>query len=314
MSQPIRILLQTTIPTIEDDWHIGRFSLLHRHLASLTDENGEPLAEVTARDRYPPGSLDPVLSTLDRANFDELWLFVVDSGDGLDSADCAAISRFRLDGGGLLVARDHRELGSSIRSLGAVGEALDLHDRNPAVSAPNYQFGANGDYQEVTVLGDPHDLFADPDNESVLRYLPAHSHESAVGAPPDDPSARVIATGHSATTGRSCNVAVVFEPAGNEGRAVVHCSVHHFADCSWDPTMGAPSFVSGPPGDGLARFPEARRSTERYMHNLALWLAGRPVDLEKWRLDQRLDEALEETFPASDPIAVSRSPVTASNR
>jgi hypothetical protein len=35
--KPIRILLQTTIPTIEDDWSIGRFSLLAGHLASLTD-------------------------------------------------------------------------------------------------------------------------------------------------------------------------------------------------------------------------------------------------------------------------------------
>jgi hypothetical protein len=301
MSQPIRILLQTTIPTIADDWHIGRYSLLRSYLASLTDENGEPLTEVTARDRCPRGRPDPVLSTLDRADFDELWLFVVDSGDGLDSADCAAISRFRLDGGGLLVAPDHRELGSSIRSLGVVGEALDLGRHHVG-----NHLGAIGDYQEVTLLGDPHDLFADPDNDSVLRYLPAHPHESAVGAPPDDPSARVIATGRSATTGRTCNIAVVFEPVGSVGRAVVHCSVHHFADCSWDPTMSAPSFISKPLGDGLARLPEARRSTERYMHNLALWLAGRPVDLEKWRLDQRLDEALQETFPASDPIAVSR--------
>jgi hypothetical protein len=312
MSKPIRILLQTTIPTIEDDWHIGRFSLLRNYLASLTDENGEPLAEVTARDRCPPGSPDPVLSALHRVDFDELWLFVADSGYGLDFADCAAISRFRLDGGGLLVTRGHMDLGSSVRALGGVGEAHDPEWLcpddvvNPLGVSPKYHSGAHGDYQEVTLVGDPHELFADPDNGGVLRYLPATPQEGAVGAPPHDPSARVIATGRSKTTGHSFNLVVAFEPSGSDGRAVAQSSLHHFADYSWDSTMGAPSFVSGPPRGGLVRFPEARRSTERYIHNLALWLAGRPVDLAKWRLEQRLDEALQETFPASDPIAVTR--------
>jgi hypothetical protein len=68
MSHPIRILLQTTIPTIEDNWYIGRFSLLCSHLASLRDEDGEPLVEVTARDRGPLGKPDPVLSILDRTD------------------------------------------------------------------------------------------------------------------------------------------------------------------------------------------------------------------------------------------------------
>lgn len=291
MRKPIRILLQTTIPTTEDDWHIGYFSLLRDHIASLRDEDGEPLAEVTARDRCPPGRPDPVLSTLDRADFDELWLFAVDSGGGLHPADCAAIAKFRRDGGGLLLTRDPLDLGSLFLSLGG-----GYHDHHS---------GANGDYQEVTLVGDPHELFCDPDNGGALRYLPAHPHEGAVEAPPDGSNARVIATGRCTISGRSFNLAVAFEASGHGGRAVVHSTFHHFANCNWDPTMGAPSFVSEPPGEGIARLPEARRSTERYVHNLALWLAGRPVDLQKWLLDKRLDEALKETFPASDPIAVT---------
>ena len=43
MPQPIRILLQTTIPETENDWHIGRFSLLAEHLAGLRNGNGETL-------------------------------------------------------------------------------------------------------------------------------------------------------------------------------------------------------------------------------------------------------------------------------
>ena len=51
MGNRINILLQTTIPAITDDWNIDRFSLLRDHLVSLTDESGEPLYNVTARDR-----------------------------------------------------------------------------------------------------------------------------------------------------------------------------------------------------------------------------------------------------------------------
>src|SRR4051812_10189679 len=80
---PIRILLQTTIPGTADDWNIGRFSMLRDYLAGLTDEDGAPLCDVTARDRTAPGSSDPILSTIDRSDFDELWLFAVDTGDGL---------------------------------------------------------------------------------------------------------------------------------------------------------------------------------------------------------------------------------------
>ena len=38
-----KILLQTTIPPTENDWHIGRFSLLRDYLAQLKGERGEPL-------------------------------------------------------------------------------------------------------------------------------------------------------------------------------------------------------------------------------------------------------------------------------
>ena len=95
MKRPIRILLQTTIPVIEDDWHIGRFSLLRDHLTSLKDEAGNGLCQVTARNRESAaGADDPVLSTLDRSDFDELWLFAVDTGDGLTTKECAAIGAF----------------------------------------------------------------------------------------------------------------------------------------------------------------------------------------------------------------------------
>ncbi len=303
MAQPIRILLQTTIPPIADDWHIGRFSMLRDHLAGLADEDGRPLCRVTARDRAPPGAPDPVLSTIDRSDFDELWLFAVDTGDGLDPEDCAAVTRFREKGGGLLVTRDHMDLGSSVCTLGGVGEAHYFHSRQPDpderrrviddretidILWPNYHSGANGDFQEIASVGTPHPVLHDPSApDGLIHYLPAHPHEGAVGAPSGDASARVIATGVSKASGRPFNIAVAFEPTAGGGPALAQSTFHHFADYNWDPSMGCPSFVSEAPGTGLARSPEARDSVRRYVSNLALWLAGRrPVESREAHRDR----------------------------
>jgi hypothetical protein len=282
MVGPIRILLQTTIPTIDDDWHIGRFSLLRRYLEGLAADDGTPLFAVAARDRAPVGQPDPVLSTLDTSAYDELWLFAVDVGGGLTAQDCAGISAFRRRGGGLLVSRDHMDLGSSVCDLAGVGSAHYFHSKNqppdPArrrvddpytttILWPNYHSGANGDYQRITISGAEHPVL------SGVRYLPAHPHEGEVGAPAEDRSARVIATGQSVVTGAPFNIAVAFEASESGGPAIAESSFHHFADYNWDPAMGVPSFVSEPPGDTLATFPEARRSTQRYVRNVALWLA-----------------------------------------
>jgi hypothetical protein len=318
-ARPIRILLQTTIPPIADDWHIGRFSMLRDHLAGLVDRDGTPICAVTARNRAAPGTPDQVLSTIDRSDFDELWLFAVDTGDGLDPQDCAAIGRFRKQGKGLLVTRDHMDLGSSVCTLGGVGDAHFFHSKNAEpgearhviddretaeILWPNYHSGANGDFQEITIVDEPHPLLSDPSaQDGLVHYLPAHPHEGAVGAPSDDHSARVIATGISKASGNSFNLVVAFESSANSGPAVAESTFHHFADYNWDPSAGCPSFVSEKPGTRLAHSPEARQSIRRYVLNLLLWLAGRsPTEGDD--LDRELDEALDESFPASDPPAI----------
>lgn len=304
MASPIRILLQTTIPASADDWHIGRFSMLRDYLAGLVDEDGAPLCLVTARDRTAPGAPDPVLSTIDTSDFGQVWLFAVDTGDGLDPEDCAALSRFRRNGGGLLVTRDHMDLGISVCNLGGVGEAHHFHskheeadetrrvidDRETAyILWPNYHSGANGDFQEIAAVGPPHPLLRDASaSGGLLRYLASHPHEGAVDAPADDPSARVIATGTSKVTGRTFNIAVAFEPSEDGGPALAQSTFHHFADYNWDPAAGCPSFVSEASGDGLARSPEAQRSVRLYVRNVALWLAGRSP--EKDLLGRAVDE------------------------
>ena len=87
-----KILLQTTIVDITDDWNVGRFSL-------LADELRRAGHEVTTRDR-DVDEPDSTLSRLDTLGYDQLWLMAVDTGDGLSPQDAAGITRFREGGGG----------------------------------------------------------------------------------------------------------------------------------------------------------------------------------------------------------------------
>ncbi|TFW16121.1 hypothetical protein [Duganella callida] len=281
---PINVLLQTTIETTDNDWHIGRFSLLRDLLASLKDAEGRPLFAVTARDRGPVGRPDPVLSTLADSDYDQVWLFAVDTGDGLHAQDRAGLEAFHRRGGGLMLTRDHMDLGCSICSLDVLGGLHLFHSHNreagsappapddrgtPAILWPNFHSGANGDAQRITIEGERHPVLEGVD------YLPAHPHEGAVTAPAHSSSARVIATGISKATGQRFNLAVAVAPSDGHGPAIAQSTFHHFADYNWDPAMGCPDFVSEAPGDGLAANPEAARSVRRYAGNVARWLGGR---------------------------------------
>jgi hypothetical protein len=311
MKQPIRILLQTTIPTTPDDWSIDRFSLLDRYLTSLKDDVGNSLCQIVSRvgeaslkenRQADANGDDPILSTLDRSNFDELWLFAVDTGDGLSDSpkerlrqrDCQGITGFRQRGGGILTTRDHMDLGSSLCNLAGVGSAHFFHTKNPdpdltrhciddpystAISYPNYHSGRNGDYQRISVRSPLHPLLANPHSPlGQIEYFPAHPHEGAVGVPTDDRNARVIATGKSVVTGRQFNLVVAFERERDElgnllGRAVAQSTFHHFCDYNWDIKIGCPSFVDELPGNTWQTEPQAIVDLQTYLRNLILWLS-----------------------------------------
>jgi hypothetical protein len=300
MANPVRILLQTTIPYAEDDWHIGRFSLLADELASLKDEAGNALYKITARNRESDANgNDPVLSNLDRGDFDELWLFAIDLGDGLTVSDCQGITRFRQRGGGILATRDHEDLGTSLCTLGGIGRAHFFHSKNPepdesrrvaddkfttSISWPNYHSGANGDYQTINVAA-PHELLRKPDGD-LINFFPAHPHEGAVGVPEGEGQARVIAKGKSETTGREFNLIVAFESEGDDhgnqlGRGIAESSFHHFVDYNWDTDMGCPSFLVEPPGDGYKQNPQALEDIKTYVGNAARWLSGQSKGASK---------------------------------
>lgn len=283
------------MPYDEDGWHIGRYSKLRDHLASLKNETGEPLCEVTTRDieRDADGN-DVVLSRLDETDFDELWLFAIDLGDGMTSGDCEGITRFRQRGGGILATRDHQDLGSSLCTLGGIGRAHFFHSQNPEpdesrhciddnvttnISWPNYHSGNNGDYQRIIVVEPAHDLLRRRDSKNgLIEFFPAHPHEGAVGVPDDERHARVIATGKSQTTGRDFNLVVAFDRADDEhgntlGRGIAESSFHHLVDYNWEVEKGCPSFVEEQPGDGFKKEPDKLEGIKAYVRNAAIWLA-----------------------------------------
>jgi hypothetical protein len=281
----MRILLQCTIPYTADDWHAGRFSL-------LADELRKAGHDVVARDLAPSShGDDPVLSRISRGDFDELWLLGVDGGEApaLSASDIAAVNAFQRAGGGLLTARDHENMGRWLRQLDGVGRAHFFHasdscepeaDRQrpddvgtKTISWPNYHSGSNGDFQRIDAVDPVHPLLARGDGR--IERFPAHPHEGAVGVPPGEHRARVVARGRSATTGRAFDLVVAFEREADAGRAIAESSFHHLADYNWDVARGAPSFVTEPAGDGMWRDPRALEDIHAYVANAARWLAPR---------------------------------------
>jgi hypothetical protein len=294
MGRTIHILVQTTTRRRPGDWSVESLSLLSEHLRSLRE--GELRFDVTARNREPgPDGIDPLLASLDGSQFEQLWLFGFDSGnDGLEPAECQAITRFRQRGGAILSTRDHQDIGSSLCALGGIGAAHHFRHRNPepererhlpdddetpSISWPNYHSGRNGDFQAIFAAAPRHGLLHSSAAAGEIEFFPAHPHEGAVAPPPGDPSARIVACGTSLKTGRRFNLVVAFEHSRDAngcmlGRGVAESSFHHFADYNWDTSRGAPSFVTEPEGNGMKKEPRARSDIRQYVRNLAFWLAA----------------------------------------
>jgi hypothetical protein len=283
-----RLLLKTTIGPVADDWNVGRFSRLAARLADARDDGGARLYEVVARNRSD-GDEDADLRAAAGGGFDQLWLFAVDTGEGITPADAEAIKAFRARGGGLLLTRDHQDLGCSLARLGAIGltqhfQRLNPEDESgrrasddietPSITWPNYHSGPNGDVQSIEAGEPPHPLMRRRSGEP-LALLPAHPHEGAVCAPEVlGAAAQIVALGRSRTTGRHFNLCVAVEEPG-QGRVVSDSSFHHFCDYNWDPRLGCPSFVTEPAADVVVRTPGSLDDTHRYVENIAAWLAGR---------------------------------------
>ncbi|MEM6807696.1 MAG: hypothetical protein AAGA41_02905 [Pseudomonadota bacterium] len=282
---PKRILLKTTIHGVEDDWHIGRFSMLCEAL----ERQGH---HVESYDRRGSSGADADLAALPESDFHQLWLFAVDVTDALTRSDVEAIQQFRRRGGGVLTTRDHEDLGASLAGLGVFGRAHHFHSSNPepdisrqaiddretrSISWPNYHTGANGDYQRVQLPDPTHELVQREDG-SRLEFLPAHPHEGVVSVPPGAESfATEVIRGSSDVTGNAFGIAVAFSGETDAdgavlGRAVAQSTFHHFVDPNLDPAAPLPTFCTERSGTSMRDNPHALEDSLRYIENLANWL------------------------------------------
>ena len=285
----IPILLKTTIGPVANDWHVGRFSLLAAHLSSLRDARGAARYEVFARDRVEDAAgNDPDLAQAAKGAYAQVWLIAADTVGALTHTDVDNINRFRRAGGGILLTRDHQDLGACLAKLGPLGATQYFQSVNPdpvpsrrccddretpSITWPNFHSGANGDLQTVAPEEPVHSLMKRPAG-GVISRLPAHPHEGAVGVPSSlVGSARVAAQGRSITTGVAFNLCVAVEEAG-QGRAVSDSSFHHFCDYNWDPRRGCPSFVTETPGFEVLGSPRALDDVHSYVENIGSWLSG----------------------------------------
>jgi hypothetical protein len=234
------------------------------------------------------------LSTLGESDFDELWLFALDTGGGLSAKDCAGITAFHQQGKGIFTTRDHQDMGVCMCGLGSIGALhyFQSKQQHPdeshrciddiytkRISWPNYHSGRNGNYQTIAPSYPIHELLKNPNSPSGhIEFFPAHPHEGAVGVSPDDKNARVIAMGKSLVSGRPFNLVIAVESTKDEqgnqlGRAVAQSTFHHFVDYNWDIEKGCPSFVEEVPGNGMKENPHALEDIHTYVRNLAMWLA-----------------------------------------
>lgn len=255
------ILVQTTLREGEGEWQIERFT----SLVSLLRSEGHT---IVARNREPgPDGSDPVLSTLDSSEFDELWLFAADRGNGLAPNDVRGILRFRERGGGMFTARDQENIGVSLLNLGSVGLVNHFRTYNRRLRRRGFRVMENRpaseqDYERIVPLEPVHELLRSQRSPSgVIEYFPAHAHEAAISVPAYAPFARVIAVSADDETGNAANVAIAIDEERCHdgrvcGRAVATSCLHHFANAQWSRDSDAPS-----------------ENFKDFARNIARWLA-----------------------------------------
>lgn len=253
-----RILVQTTLTEGDGEWHIGRFSAL---VSILRSEGHDVVAR--NREQREDGS-DPVLSSLDTSDFDELWLFAADRGNGLAPEDVRGILRFRERGGGMLTSRDRENVGLSLLNLGSVGLVNHFRSYNRQLRRRRRggfkRLNQSAEYERIVPLEPVHELLRTPNSPSgVIEYFPAPSNEAALSVPPYAPFARVIAVANGAA-----NVAIAIDDErcsdGTKcGRAVATSSLRHFADCRLNGHVDGPS-----------------ETFKDFARNIARWLAVSP--------------------------------------
>lgn len=240
------ILVQTTLREGEGEWQIERFSTL----VSLLQAEGH---DVLARNREPgkDGS-DPVLSTLERSRFDELWLFAADRGNALAPNDVRGILRFRERGGGVFTARDNENVGLSLLNLGSLGLVNHFHTynrqlRRRGIRSTYKRTAIDHEFERIVPLEPVHELLRTQRSPSgFIEYFPAPAHEAALSVPSFAPFARVIAVSDGSAGGANLAIAIDDERGGDGrpcGRAVATSCLHQFENGRWNAHGDGPSEI-----------------------------------------------------------------------
>lgn len=287
----------------------GPFLGLKQVLATLTaDPYHWVRFEVTTVHRSTDPAADhqnlDLAAALQLEDFDELWIYSIQSGPGLTPAELAAAQQF-MDAheGGVLITGDHADLGAAFANLPRAGKmrqqpapgAFPPVWNNTLRSGADalYQFDDQSDatpqpldltwYWGGIVWRRPHPLLCSP--LGPIDIFPDHEHEGEALAPPPVPAgewpggvaAEVIARGSivspDADVGRRIGVLSVYDGhQAGVGRIVADSTWHHHFDINLRGLPGDPTrtgFVT----PGTSQWISSATKIEHYFLNVGIWLA-----------------------------------------
>ena len=284
-------LLQITIPQSDDDWGSDRFSILRENIEIGLRQN-DPGASCIGQ-TYPTDEADikALHENLSAGHYSQVWLIGADVGDTPGASFYQALEAARSKGTSIVYARDHADLGASVRSCSAslqsLGQTNQFHslDANPDPERPEYVnpdcpgiqwpcvfTGQNGGVQLVDKVLVDHPILAFDSLMADALVIPAHPHEGVLI--PSHPDQKVLLQGYSVLSGAS-QISAVIEDQPGAGAVLAHSTFHHFADFNLDVSKGCPSFVTDPPSSQIADNPWMLDDIRNYIRSAAAYFQGR---------------------------------------
>jgi hypothetical protein len=286
---PFYGLKQVLATLTADPYHWVRFEVttVHRHTDPSADHDGLDLA-----------------AALQLGDFDELWIYSIQSGPALTAPELAAARHFMdVHNGGVLITGDHANLGMAFGNLPRAGKMRQLPA--PPASPPSWnttlRSGANptfefADQSDSTpqplsltwywggfLARRPHPLLCSP--LGPIDIFPDHEHEGEAVAPapvptsewPGGVAAEVIARGTivdpSGDVGRQVGVLSAYDGhAASVGRIVADSTWHHHFDINLRGELGDPT-RTGFVNPGTDAWLSSATKIEHYFLNAAIWLA-----------------------------------------
>ena len=283
-------LLQITIPQNDDDWGSDRFSLLRQNIeigCRQQDANASCIAQSYPTDQ---AAIESLHQDLRAGHYSQAWVIGADAGDTPGASFYQALEAARRQGTSIVYARDHADLGASVRncsaslqSLGQTNQFRSL-DTNPDPERTEYVnpncpgilwpcvfTGQNGGVQLVEKMVD-HPILAFDSLMAKALVIPAHPHEGVLI--PNSADQKVLLQGYSVLSGAS-QISAVIEDQPGSGAVLAHSTFHHFADFNLDVSKGCPSFVTDPPSSQIADNPWILDDIRNYIRSAAAYFQGR---------------------------------------